>query len=97
MLDLAELEAQTTEALAELQRLCDGKKFTMCIPPQGIDSDVVLHRPLAAVPALIQRVRELEAERERIFPLLAEIHEKLDEQKAKLNLLQMIQGGHDDS
>ena len=40
-----------------------------------------------AVAALVRRIRELEAERERILPMLLDIHKALDEQRIKLDLL----------
>ena len=59
-LDLDKLAADEQAASEELQRLCNGKKFTMCIPAREDDSDLVIARALGGTRYLIERVRELE-------------------------------------
>ena len=90
--DLDKIALMARDADNELQRLCDGKRFKMCIPARPDDSDLVIGRALNVIPALLRRVRELEAERERILPMLSDIHKALDEQHIKLNLLTLISG-----
>lgn len=61
MLDLEKIERETQVARDELARLCNGKRFTMCIPVREDDSDIAISNALNEIPELIQRVRELEA------------------------------------
>ena len=88
--DLDDIALMTWDADNELRRLCGGKRFRMCIPVQPDDSDLVIGRALNAIPVLLRRIRELEAERERILPILSDIRKALGEQRIKLNLLSDI-------
>lgn len=53
-LTLEEARRRYDAANAELQRLCEGKRFRMSIPVQPDDSDVVLWDALQALKALIE-------------------------------------------
>jgi len=53
-LTLEEARRRHDAASAELQRLCEGKRFRMSIPAQPDDSDVILWDALQALKALIE-------------------------------------------
>lgn len=53
-MSLEEARRRHDAASAELQRLCEGKRFHMRIPAQPDDSDVILGDALQALKALLQ-------------------------------------------
>jgi len=53
-LTLEEARRRHDAASAELQRLCEGKRFRMSIPAQPDDSDVILGDALQALKALTE-------------------------------------------
>ena len=67
-LTLEEARRRHDAASAELQRLCEGKRFRMSIPAQPDDSDVILGDALQALKALmaeLDRRRDAEAQEAR--------------------------------
>jgi hypothetical protein len=60
-LDLDAVLARRMTALAELSALCNGKRFTMCVPAQADDTDIVLHVSLRDIPLLVDELRRLRA------------------------------------
>jgi hypothetical protein len=59
---LAEIKQRAEQAAIEITSLTDGKPFTMCIPVQDTDSDVVLFNSIADFPALFDYITQLQAE-----------------------------------
>ena len=56
---LDEIKARVIKAHSELYKLCDGGKFTMCVPVQSTDTDIVINNSLNDVEVLIDEVRRL--------------------------------------
>jgi hypothetical protein len=61
-----DIKARHSKATAELHRLCDGGKFTMCVPVQETDTDILINRSLHDVAFLVDEVEQLRAVLEAI-------------------------------
>lgn len=57
-LNLDEIERAIHAASRELERLCDGGRFRMCVPVQDTDSDMVLNQALSLALKLVKLLQE---------------------------------------
>ena len=58
-LDTKSLDELVEDAHREISALCHGKHWTMCVPVQGDDSDIIISEALQAQTREIQRLRVL--------------------------------------
>jgi len=65
-LDIKAARERCEKAQKELLELCDGKRFEMRVPVNDKDSDQVLMAPLRDIPLALDRIEELERERDEL-------------------------------
>jgi hypothetical protein len=76
-LDTKSIRERAKLAHAEVSRMCNGKRWTMCIPVEPDDSDITIDNALRDVPALCDEVEDLRA-------ALAKAERERDEARAAL-------------
>lgn len=80
--ELAGIPAKVEAAWAILSELCKGThRWTMCVPVQQTDSDIVLSEPLRDVPRLLSTIRHLQGENERLRGQVEELEGLVHEYK----------------
>lgn len=83
---LIEIQARRADAMNEITALCKGERiWTMCIPPQASDSDMVITNSLNDVRTLLDHSSAQEAEKDAIIESADAL---IDEQDARIRKLE---------
>ena len=70
--DLQNVQKRFTNAVDELDRLCLGGRWTIRVPAQESDSDLVLSSSLSDIPKLLDYIFDLELENTALVRMLGE-------------------------
>lgn len=76
--ELAQVKKRFVLATKELDRLCKGGKWTMKIPAQESDSDLVLSRSLRDIPDLIEAIEDLDLGSLALVRIVEGLQKQLD-------------------